>query len=353
MYDVTSDTLEKLRKLRIESVSQLAVQSPRELAIDINDNDSGSTSFDIESASKLIASARKFLIEHGVLSKEVCTADDLLVKRNKLSRYTVGSDKFDSFLDGGIETQAITEIAGEFGSGKSQICHTLCVTANTLLENERPDDSINDGDVNEPAAWQGPPSIIYIDTENTFRADRVFQIAEQKGLDPETILTRIYHCRIYNSLELELIINNLGRSIEQYNAKLVIVDSIISLHRAEFSGRETLAERQQRLAKMLNKLRKYADVYNIAVVVTNQVISTPQSSQFGLDSIRPAGGNIVGHGTTYRIFLKKSGRNRVAVMYDSPCHPYQQVKFAISDAGIQNPSSLRSQENNNESESAW
>jgi DNA repair protein RadA len=96
----------------------------------------------------------------------------------------------------------------------------------------------------------------------------------------------------------------------------VIVDSIISLHRAEFSGRETLAERQQRLAKMLNKLRKYADVYNIAIVITNQVISTPQSSQFGLDSLKAAGGNIMGHGTTYRIFLKKSGRNRVAVMQD-------------------------------------
>jgi DNA repair protein RadA len=342
---ITSDKLEKLRKLHIESVSQLAVQSPRELAIEINDN----ALFDIDSASKLVANARKLLTEHGVLSKEFSTADDLLEKRRKISSYSTGSDKFDTFLNGGFETQAITEIAGEYGSGKSQICHTLCVTANTLLENGRPGDSTNDGDGNKHTAQRTPPSVIFIDTENTFRADRVFQIAEQKGLNPETILTRIYHCRIYNSLELELIINNLGRSIEQYNAKLVIVDSIISLHRAEFSGRETLAERQQRLAKMLNKLRKYADVYNIAVVITNQVISTPQSSQFGLDSLKAAGGNIMGHGTTYRIFLKKSGRNRVAVMYDSPCHPYQQVKFSISDAGIQNPSLPR----NDGSESAW
>jgi DNA repair protein RadA len=347
--DITSDTLQKLRKLNIDSVSQLAVQSPYELArmYDI-DNDK---SFDVDSAFKLVANARKILTEHRILSKEFSTADDLLEKRNKLSRYSIGSDKFDAFLNGGFETQAITEIAGEFGSGKSQICHTLCVAANTLFD--RLGDNTNDGDENKHTAQRAPPSIIFIDTENTFRADRVFQIAEQKGLNPETILTQIYHCRIYNSLELELIINNLGRSIEQYNAKLVIVDSIISLHRAEFSGRETLAERQQRLAKMLNKLRKYADVYNIAIVITNQVISSPQSSQFGPDSMGAAGGNIMGHGTTYRIFLKKSGRNRVAVMYDSPCHPYQQVKFAISDAGIQNPSSLRSQENNDGSESAW
>jgi DNA repair protein RadA len=337
--DITSDTLEKLKKLRIESVSQLAVQSPRELAIEINDN----TLFDIDSASKLIANARKLLTEHDVLSKEFSMADDLLEKRSKISRYNTGSEKFDAFLGGGFETQAITEIAGEYSSGKSQICHTLCLAANKLG-----DDTVANGNNKQPMG-----SIIFIDTENTFRADRVYQIAEQNGLDPEIILTRIYHCRIYNSLELELVINNLGKSIEQYNARLVIIDSIISLHRAEFSGPETLAERQQRLAKMLNKLRKYADVYNIAIVVTNQVVSTPQSSQFGLDSLKAAGGNIMGHGTTYRIFLKKSGRNRAAVMYDSPSHPYQQVKFAISDAGIQNAISLRSQENNDGGESAW
>lgn len=137
------------------------------------------------------------------------------------------------------------------------------------MKNDRLDgsDNINGDhdDENERTKKRTPESIIFVDTENTFRADRGFQIAEQKGLNPETILTRIYHCRICNSLELELVINNLGKSIEQYNARLVIVDSIISLHRAEFSGRETLAERQQGLGKMLNKLRRYADVYNIAI----------------------------------------------------------------------------------------
>ncbi len=243
VQDIASDMLEKLRKLHIDSVSQLAVQNPRELAIEINDD--ADVSSDIDSASKLITSARKLLTEHGILSKEFSTADYLLAKRNKITRYTVGSDKFDAFLNGGFETQAVTEIAGEYGSGKSQICHTLCLAANKLG-----DDTIAD-DNNK----QTTDSIIFIDTENTFRADRVYQIAEQNGLDPETILTRIYHCRIYNSLELELVINNLGKSIEQYNAKLVIVDSIISLHRAEFSGRETLAQRQQRPGKLLNKLR--------------------------------------------------------------------------------------------------
>ena len=117
--DITSDMLDKLRKLNINSVYQLAVQSPSELGLGISDV------LDVELAAKLIGNARKILTENEVLSREFSTADDLLVRRNNISRYKTGSSNFDSFLNGGIETQSITEIAGEFGSGKSQICQTL------------------------------------------------------------------------------------------------------------------------------------------------------------------------------------------------------------------------------------
>ena len=340
--ELTSDILERLRGLNINSVYQLAVQTPAELASWIND-----AYFDVESASNLIGNARKILTENEVLSRDFSTADDLLEKRNKTSRYTTGSEKFDALLNGGFETQAITEIAGEFGSGKSQICHALCVAANKLVENSK---QVDGSDENKQSALE---TIIFIDTENTFRADRVHQIAEQNGFDPLTILQKIYHCKIFNSEELESVINNLDKSIEQCNAKLVIVDSIISLHRAEFSGRATLAERQQRLGKMLNKLRRYADIYNIAVVITNQVVWYSDNSQFGSDYIKPAGGNIMGHSSTYRIFLKRSGKNRVATMFDSPYHPNQQIKFSISDDGIQNASSYKNHENVDGSDSAW
>jgi DNA repair protein RadA len=254
----------------------------------------------------------------------------LLEKRSKLSRYATGSEKFDNLLNGGFETQAITELVGEFAAGKSQICHTLCVAASELIEN----DSGN---------------IIFIDSENTFRADRIHQIAEQRGFDPLPILERIFHCKVYSSEHLESVINGLDKSIEQYNAKLVIIDSIISLHRAEFSGRGTLAERQQRLGKMLNRLRRYADVYNIAVIITNQVVSNPDGTEFGFDSMKATGGNIVAHNTTYRIFLRKSGKNRVATMFDSPSHPYQHVKFSISESGIQDAISYKT----DGSDSGW
>lgn len=338
--DITSDTVDRLRKLNINSVYQLAVQSPSELALEISDG-----LFDIGVTSNLIGNARKILTERQILSKEFSTADDMLEKRNKISRYTTGSETFDTFLNGGFESQAITEISGEFGSGKSQICHALCVAANNLVENNK----LDDDDENKQSAAE---TIIFIDTENTFRVDRVYQIAEQNGLDPLAILQKIYHCKICNSEELESVVNNLDKSIEQYNAKLVIVDSIISLHRAEFSGRETLAERQQRLGKMLNKLRRYADIYNIAVVITNQVVSYTDNSQFGQDYIKAAGGNIMGHGSTYRIFLKRSGKNMIATMFDSPYHPNQQTKFAISDDGIRNATSYKSPENDG-GDSAW
>lgn len=309
--DITSDMISKLRKMNITSVYQLAVQSPTELALEFED-----TSLNLELASRLIANARKILIDNEVLSQEFLTADDLLQKRSKLSKYSTGAESFDNLLSGGFETQAITELVGEFAAGKSQICHTLCVEASKLIKN-------NSG------------NIIFIDSENTFRADRVHQIAEQRGLNPLPILEKIFHCKVYSSEHLESVIDNLDKSIEQYNAKLVIIDSIISLHRAEFSGRGTLAERQQRLGKMLNKLRKYADIYNIAVVITNQIVSYPDGAHPGFDSMKAAGGNIVAHGSTYRIFLRKSGKNRLATMFDSPSHPYQNVKFSISESGIQ------------------
>jgi DNA repair protein RadA len=132
-----------------------------------------------------------------------------------------------------------------------------------------------------------------------------------------------------------MIIRDLGKSIEEYKAKLVIVDSIIALHRAEFIGRGTLAERQQRLNTMLHKLSRLAEVHNIAVVVTNQVQSQPDDFFSGGNGLRATGGNIMGHASTYRIFLRKAGPTRIAIMIDSPCHAYNQTRFAITEAGIQ------------------
>src|SRR6266705_1503151 len=279
--------------------------------------------------------AKKALIDSGLLAKDFSTAEEMLQRRQNLLKCTTGSSRLDSFLKGGIETQAITEIAGEFGSGKNQLCYTLCVTGNRPIEK---------------GGLGG--NVIFIDTENTFRPERVHQIAENKGVTkPEDILRKIYVCKIFNSGHLELIIQNLGKSIQEYKARLVLIDSIISLHRAEFIGRETLADRQQRLNIMLHKLIRLAEVHNIAVIVTNQVQSQPDNF-FGAsgDTLRATGGNIMGHASTYRILLRKAGRDRIAIMIDSPCHAYDQTKFTINEGGVQDVEEKRAYKN---AESKW
>ncbi|MFZ0511420.1 MAG: DNA repair and recombination protein RadA [Candidatus Nitrosopolaris sp.] len=315
--EIKPHLITKLRMAGIDSVFDLAISIPHQL---IEDGGGMLTGADEHVALDLVMKAKKALVDSGLLFKDFSTAEEILERRRNLLKCTIGSSKLDSFLKGGIETQAITEIAGEFGSGKSQICYTLCVTANTSLDKK---------------GLGG--NVIFIDTENTFRAERIFQIAENSGInEPDEILRKIYVCKIYNTSHLEVIIQNLGKSIEEYKAKLVIVDSIIALHRAEFTGRGTLADRQQRLNIMLHKLTRLAEVHNIAVVITNQVQSQPDNFLGGSgDAIRATGGNVMGHASTYRILLRKAGRARIAIMIDSPCHAYDQTKFTIAEAGIQ------------------
>ena len=237
--DIKSYMITKLKMAGIESVFDLAITIPHQL-VDIGGG--MLTGTDEHVALELVTKDKKALVDSGLLYKDFSTAQVILDRRKNLLRCTTGSAKLDSFLKGGIETQAITEIAGEFGSGKSQICYTLCVTANTPLDRK---------------GLGG--NVIFIGTENTFRSERIFQIAEHRGIsEPDEILRRIYICKIYNTSHLEMIIQDLGKSIEEYSAKLVIVDSIIALHRAEFTGRGTLAERQQRLNIMLHKFSRLA-----------------------------------------------------------------------------------------------
>ena len=249
-----------------------------------------------------------------MLEKEFITADVALEKRRSMLRCSTGSGALDDLLLGGIETQAVTEFYGEFGSGKSQICHTLCATARQPVESGGLD-----------------ANTIYIDTEGTFRPERVQEIARSRGYDSTQILKSIAVCKVYNSSHLELIIKNLGKYVDDFKAKLVVIDSVISLHRAEFAGRGTLADRQQRLNSMLHKIIRLAEIYNIAVVITNQVQSSPDTF-FG-DPTKAAGGNVLGHASTYRIYLRKSGENRIAKMIDSPYHPYSDVRFTVNERG--------------------
>jgi DNA repair protein RadA len=246
------------------------------------------------------------------------TGSDIMSRRKDISKVTTGSDNFDDLLGGGIETQSITEFFGEYGSGKTQVVLQLAVTAQ-LPEEE----GGLDGDV------------IMIDTENTFRPERVAQMAEGVGIDPEDALDRIHVARAFNSHHQMLLADEaLDLAKEKDNdVRCLIVDSLTSHFRAEYVGRGNLAERQQKLNKFMHDILRFSDVNNAAVAVTNQVMSKPDAF-FG-DPTRPIGGHIVGHTATYRIYLRKSrGGKRIARLIDAPNLPEGESVFQIENEGI-------------------
>jgi len=245
------------------------------------------------------------------------TGLDVKEKRKSVGRLTTCSEELNNLLGGGVETQAITEVYGDFGSGKTQIAHQLAVTV------QLPEDK---GGLNGSA--------VYIDTENTFRPDRIENMAKALGLDPEEVLKNIQVARAYNSDHQMLLADKASEMAKEKNVRFVAVDSLTAHFRAEYSGRGELAGRQQKLNRHMHILqRKLADLHNIAVLVTNQVMANP-AMMFG-DPTTPIGGHIVGHASTFRIRLRKSkGNKRIARLVDSPNLPEGECVFEVSGEGI-------------------
>lgn len=303
-------TKQKLLEAGIHTIMDLLVRGPMGI--------SDATGLDLDKATSICNRARVKLVELGKLQTDFVTATEIYKKRQMIERISTGTKSLDDLLGGGIETQAVTEIYGEYGTGKTQICHTLCVMV------QLPKDK---GGLNAGA--------VYVDTENTFRPERIYRIAETRDLDPNEALEQVIVAKAYNSAHQELILEDVGTIIEKNNAKLLVIDSAVAHYRAEFLGRGTLAERQQRLNKFMHMLLRIAETYNVAAIATNQIQASPDT-YFG-DPFRPTGGHVVAHTSTYRIYLKRSGRNRIARMVDSPYHPEREVMFLLSEKGIEDP----------------
>jgi DNA repair protein RadA len=301
-------TRQKLTDAGIHNIMDLVVRGP--MAI------SEVTGLDLDKATVICNKARMKLVELGLLEKDFVTATEIYKKRQSIDRISTGCNALNNLLGGGVETQAITEFYGEYGTGKTQICNTLCVMVQLPKDKGGLD-----------------ASAIYIDTENTFRPERIYKIAEVRGLDPTKALERVIVAKAYNSAHQELILQECSKMIEKYGVRLVVVDSAVAHYRAEFLGRGTLADRQQRLNRFMHMLLRIAETYNVAVVATNQLQATPDL-YFG-DPSRPAGGHVVAHTSTYRIYLRRSGKNRIARMVDSPYHPEVEVTFMLTEKGIE------------------
>jgi len=298
-------TAEKLRDAGYTDIMSIAVASPRELtdAAEIGE----------ATGAKMILEARKLANIGGFETGTV-----LRDRRAKVARITTGSKTFDELLGGGFETQSITELFGEFGSSKTQIAHQLCVNVQLPKEN---------GGMESNA--------YFIDTENTFRPERIIQMAEALELDPDTILENIHVARAYNSSHQMLLVEKVIEMAKEKPGGLLIVDSLTAHFRAEYVGRGALADRQQKLNKHMHDLLKWSDLNNGAVCVTNQVSSKPDAF-FG-DPTRPIGGHIVGHTATFRIYLRKSkGPKRIARLIDSPHLPEGEAVFTVQQEGIRN-----------------
>ena len=306
-YGISSADIKKFLEAGYNSLESLSFAAKKNLLLIKGINDA--------KADKII----KILDE--TLKLKIQPSRVALEERRKLTRITSGSKELDTLLGGGFESNSITELFGEFRTGKTQICHTLCVTCQLPKK---------DGG--------GEGKAIYIDTEGTFRPEKLAAIAERFGLDPKEVIENVYYARAYNSDHQMRLLVQVCALMCEHKFSLLIVDSATALYRTDYSGRAELSNRQMSLAKFLRNLQKIADEHKIVVVITNQVVATVDGNGFGGNDKKPIGGHIMAHACQTRLYLKKGlKQNRICKIYDSPSLPEGEATYSITDRGIDDP----------------
>jgi len=295
-------TAEKLQEMGFHTVESLATATIKELT---------TAGVGEKQAAKVIAAARNGL------ALTFITADELIKMRQNVKRLSTASKQLDELLGGSLETQTITEFYGEYGVGKSILCHQLAVNV------QLPEDK---GGLNGAA--------LYIDTENTFRPEWIVRMSNAMGLDPAEIAKKIIYSEAFTSDHQILLLEKADKIIQENKVKLIIVDSLTAHFRSEYLGREMLAERQQKLNSHLHRLVRLSRAFNACAVVTNQVMSRPD--QFFAMAVEPVGGHIVSHTSHTRIFLRRtaSGPVRICRLISSPYLPEGERIFKITEEGI-------------------
>jgi DNA repair protein RadA len=295
-------TAEKLKEMGFHTVESLATATIKELT---------TVGVGEKQAAKVIAEARD------TLALSFIRADELIKMRQNVRRLSTGSKQLDELLGGGLETQTITEFYGEYGVGKSILCHQLAVNV------QLPEDK---GGLNGAA--------LYIDTENTFRPEWIVRMASALGLDPVQTAKNIIYSEAFNSDHQVLLLEKSDKIIQENKIKLIIVDSLTAHFRSEYLGREMLAERQQKLNSHLHRLVRLSRAFNACAVVTNQVMSKPD--QFFGNAVEAVGGHIVSHTSHTRIFLRRtaSGPVRICRLVSSPYLPEGERIFKITEEGV-------------------
>ncbi len=308
-YEVVEDlpgvgpsTSEKLKELGFHTVESIATATVRELV---------PAGIGEKQAAKIIAEARDSI------SLSFVRADELMKMKANVRRLTTGSRSVDELIGGGLESQTITEFYGEYGVGKSILCHQLAINVQLPVDK---------GGLGGGA--------LYLDTEQTFRPEWIVRMAKTAGLEPADAAQRIIYSEAYNSDHQILLLEKADQIIKENNIRLIIIDSLTSHFRSEYIGREMLAERQQRLNNHMHRLIRLARSFNAVAIVTNQVLSKPD--QFFANSVDAVGGHIVAHTSHTRVFLRRAanGPIRIARLVSSPYLPEGERIFKVTEAGI-------------------
>lgn len=302
---ITAADLKKLQEHGFTTVESIAFSTKKSLVEVKGISDA--------KADKIIAQAGQ-LVPMGF-----CSASDYHQQREDIVRLTTGASELDKLLQGGIETGSITEMFGEFRTGKTQLCHTLAVTCQLPIDK---------GGAEGKCLW--------IDTEGTFRPERIVPIAERFGLDANEVMDNIAYARAYNVDHQSQLLVTASAMMAESRYALLIVDSSTALYRTDYSGRGELSARQMHLGQFLRNLQRLADEFGIAVVITNQVVAQVDgASMFTADPKKPIGGNIMAHACQTRLYLRKGrGEQRICKIYDSPSLPESEASFALSNGGI-------------------
>ncbi|ORD94454.1 RAD51 [Enterospora canceri] len=306
---ISAGDVSKLSEAGYNTVQSLAF-APRKELLSIK-------GFSDAKVDKLIKEAAK-LVPMGFT-----TATEYHTKRKDVVYVSTGSSELDKLLNGGIESGTITEVFGEFRTGKSQLCHTLAVTSQLPRE-----------------SGGGGGKCMYIDTEGTFRTERLVPIAERLGLDPNEVFENISYARAYNSDHQNILLIHASALMSESKYSTLIVDSATSLYRTDYTGRGELSARQMSLARFLRSLMNLAETYGVAVLITNQVVANVDgaASIYGGDLKKPIGGHIIAHASTTRLYLRKGrGDTRICKIYDSPSLPEAEATFSITEGGVADP----------------
>jgi DNA repair protein RadA len=306
LKEIDGSLKNQLKEAGFNSIKDIVIRGPVEVA--------KSVELSLGEAARLCNNASLLLEQLGVIPNNISNIGN---NNSTINREYIktGSVELDRLFGGkGVETGAITELYGHYGSGKTQTCLSLCV----MVQQLHPDNTA-----------------IYVDTEGKFRPERLSQIAQKKGLKSDRYLQNVKYARVHNTARLETVIQQdcCSEIDKDSDVKLLVVDSITSLYRAEYGERSMLSQRQHQLLKVMHVLQNIAHVHNIAVVITNQIQTTPDGWTSNSDI--PIGGNIIAHASTCRIRLRGSNPDKMwATLVSSPCYPQDDINFAITDRGI-------------------